>query len=142
MNLNENILRVKELMGLVMEEEDNLCQNPKFSNFNEEFEHPDFDLNKLVDVGAVFITKAVGGDPNDVETYKKEIPGQGHSLLTLLNKKCDSPDGWITFAIEQYQTEPTEEDQSHLDFGTYEGKYEQIYWSLSYLNVRIEDVLK
>lgn len=142
MNLNENILRVKELMGIREEEENSFCSDPRFGDFTTDFEHPDLDLKKLVDVGAVFVTKAVGGDPNDSITYKKIIPEQGHSIITLFNYKCDSPDGWIRFSVENAQTEVTEEDQSHLDFGTYKGKYEQIYWSLDQLGVSVDDVLK
>ena len=119
----------------------NPCTDKRFSNMNMEFERKSMDINKLVALGALFVTKAVGGDPNDKETYKKPIEGQGNSIISLFNYECDSPDGWIRFAVDNHITEPTQEDQNLLD-NTYEGKYNQILWSLDKLGIELKDVLK
>ena len=116
------------------------CKDKRFSNMNMEFERSKLDINKLVSVGALFVTKSVGGDPKDKETYKKVIEGQGNSIISLLNYECDSPDGWIRYAVDNHRTEPTPQDQNLLD-NTYEGKYNQILWSLEKLGIDIKDVM-
>jgi len=140
MNLQENISRIKSLMLLESDDNKDFCNDKRFSNFNMEFEHPNFDIQKLVDSGAIFVTASVDGDPNS-ETYKQVLVGQGNSIISLLNYECDSEDGWIRYAVDNHQVLPTEEDQNHLD-KTYEGKYEQIYWSLNKLGVPFNMVEK
>jgi hypothetical protein len=141
MNLQEQILRIKQVMG-ILSEDDNMipCGNPKYSNTNMDFKRPSLDLKKLVDVGAVFVTLAIDGDSKS-KTYKKRLEGEGNSIITLYNYECDDNDGWIRYSVDNYSVEPTEMDQSLLDT-TYEGKYEQIYWSLNKLGYNVDDFIK
>ncbi len=105
------------------------------------FDRPNLDLKKLVEKGAVFITKAVSPDG-------ELITNQGNSLITYDNfidakKSCKEKNEqcWILIAVTKYQTEPTISDQNLLDT-TYKRKIESVLKSLDMLGIDIEDVKK
>ena len=106
---------------------------------NESPERLPFDINKLVDAGAVFVTPAIEGDPNS-KNYKKFLNEPGTHLITLHNVKHSSPDSWIHKAVTR--SAPTK-DWKGKDFSKnlYDGKYNQILWSLDKLGIPYESML-
>jgi hypothetical protein len=106
---------------------------------NESLERLPFDINKLVNAGAVFVTPAIEGDP-DSKHYKKFLKKPHTHLITLHNVKHSSPDSWIHTAITRSAS--TKHWQGK-DFSKnlYDGKYNQILWSLDKLGIPYESML-
>ena len=146
MNLREQISRIQYMMSLLKEQPEDFTD--EFGNeYKFNFDRPNLDINKLVDVGAVFVTLAVEGNPNSPD-FGKPIEGQGNSILSLenyeksLKKSVETgKEDWVKIAVENYQTTPNESDQQHLD-NTYEGKIKQILRSLEKLGIDLESVKK
>ena len=98
----------------------------------------DFDADKLVNVGAVFITPAMDGDPNS-PTYKEWLDEDGSHLITLFNVMNSSPDGWIRKAITKKSD--TSGWRDNFIGKLYDGKYNQILWSLEKLGIDPNDMV-
>jgi hypothetical protein len=106
---------------------------------NESPERIPFDVDKLVDAGAVFVTPAIQGDPNS-KNYKKFLNESGTHLITLHNIKHSSPDSWIHKAITR--SAPTKHWKGkNFSKNLYDGKYNQILWSLDELGIPYESML-
>lgn len=103
----------------------------------------DFDTQKLIDCGAIFICEGMDGDPNS-PTYKQHFNDGSTNLITLYNVEHalkNSPDSWILEAIK-YPINVAPSTWKNLSLETYDGKYNQILWSLKKLGIPYEDVLK
>jgi hypothetical protein len=97
-----------------------------------------FDIEKLLNAGVVFVTPAIDGDP-DSPTYK-EFTGEDYShLITLHNLIHSSPEGWIRKAITKRGDVLPWKDKFWEKI--YDGKYNQILWSLNYLGIDPNDML-
>jgi hypothetical protein len=97
-----------------------------------------FDIEKLLSAGVVFVTPAIDGDP-DSPTYK-EFTGEDYShLITLHNLIHSSPEGWIRKAITKRGDVLPWKDKFWEKI--YDGKYNQILWSLNYLGIDPNDML-
>jgi hypothetical protein len=97
-----------------------------------------FDIEKLLNAGVVFVTPAIDGDP-DSPTYK-EFTGEDYShLITLHNLIHSSPEGWIRKAITKRGDVLPWKDKFWEKI--YDGKYNQILWSLDYLGIDPNDML-
>ena len=127
MNLQENIHRIKEVMGV-----------PKRVYDYEQGRNtvPDrlpLDVLKLIDAGVLFITPAIDGDPKS-PTYKEWLDESGSHIITLYNIDHSSADSWINKAVTK-QADPaplhTKDFTQHL----YDGKYNQILWGLEKLAI-------
>ena len=127
MNLQENIHRIKEVMGV-----------PKRVYDYEQGRNtvPDrlpLDVLKLIDAGVLFITPAIDGDPKS-PTYKEWLDESGSHIITLHNIDHSSADSWINKAVTK-QADPaplhTKDFTQHL----YDGKYNQILWGLEKLGI-------
>ena len=106
---------------------------------NEAPERLPFDVNKLIDVGAVFVTPAIEGDPNS-KNYKKFLKRPYTHLITLHNVKHASPDSWIHTAVTRFAS-PKHWDSKDFAKNLYDGKYNQILWSLDELGIPYESML-
>ena len=127
MNLQEDIDRIKEVMGV-----------PKRVYDYEQGRNtvPDrlpLDVLKLIDAGVLFITPAIDGDPES-PTYKEWLEESGSHIITLHNIDHSSADSWINKAVTK-QADPaplhTKDFTQHL----YDGKYNQILWGLEKLGI-------
>ena len=103
----------------------------------------DFDTQKLIDSGAIVICKGMNGDPKSSD-YKKHLNDGSTNLITLYNiehalKK--SPDSWILEAIK-YPITNVSKVWKNVALETYDGKYNQILWSLKKLGIPYEEMLK
>lgn len=98
----------------------------------------DFDVNKLVNAGVVFITPAMDGDPES-PTYKRWLDEGGSHLITLYNVEHSSPDGWIRKAITKKSD--TSGWRDNFIGKLYDGKYNQILWSLEKLRIDPNDMV-
>ena len=102
-----------------------------------------FDTQKLIDCGAIVICKGMNGDPNSPD-YMKHLNDGSTNLITLYNIKHaikNNPDSWILEAIKHPITiAPIGWKDMSLE--TYDGKYNQILWSLKKLGIPFKDVLK
>ena len=98
-----------------------------------------FDVDKLLSVGAVFITPAIDGDPKS-KTYKKWLNEPYVHLITLKNVFDSNPDSWIHKAI----TKKGDPESYRKDFvyKFYDGKYNQILWSLEKLGIDPNDMIE
>lgn len=97
-----------------------------------------FDIEKLLNYGIVFVTPAIDGDP-DSPTYK-EFTGEDYShLITLYNLIHSSPEGWVRKAITKRGDVLPWKDKFWEKI--YDGKYNQILWSLNYLSIDPKDML-
>lgn len=97
-----------------------------------------FDIEKLLNYGVVFVTPAIDGDP-DSPTYK-EFTGEDYShLITLYNLIHSSPESWIHKAITKRGDVLPWKDKFWEKI--YDGKYNQILWSLDYLDIDPNDML-
>lgn len=122
MNLQEDIDRIKEVMGV-----------PKRVYDYEQGRNtvPDrlpFDVLKLINAGVLFITPAMDGDPQS-PTYKEWLDEPGSHIITLYNVENSSEDGWIRKAITK-QGDPTPFHRKGFTQDLYDGKYNQILWGL------------
>lgn len=97
-----------------------------------------FDIDKLVGVGAVFVTPAMDGDPNSA-TYKQWLDEEGSHLITLYNVIHSSPNGWIRKAITKKAD--TSGWKDNFVGKLYDGKYNQILWSLEKLGIDPNDMV-
>lgn len=97
-----------------------------------------FDIEKLLELGVVFITPAIDGDP-DSPNYK-EFTGEDYShLITLYNLIHSSPESWIRKAITKRGDIMPYKDKFWEKI--YDGKYNQILWSLDYLDIDPKSVV-
>ncbi len=127
MNLQEDIDRIKEVMGV-----------PKRVYDYEQGRNtvPDrlpFDVSKLIDAGVLFITPAIDGDPES-PTYKEWLDEPGSHIITLYNVENSSEGGWIKKAITK-QADPTPFHRKDFTQDLYDGKYNQILWGLEKLGI-------
>ena len=106
---------------------------------NESPDRLPFDVNKLIDVGAIFITPAIEGDPNS-KHYKKFLRRPHTHLITLRNIEEASPDSWIHTAITR-KASPKHWQSKDFSKNLYDGKYNQILWSLDKLGIPYESML-
>ena len=127
MNLQENIHRIKEVMGV-----------PKRVYDYEQGRNtvPDrlpLDVLKLIDAGVLFITPAIDGDPKS-PTYKEWLDESGSHIITLHNIDHSSADSWINKAVTK-QADPTPLHTKDFTQDLYDGKYNQILWGLEKLGI-------
>ena len=134
MNLQENISRIREMMELKPNERVYDYQEGR----NTVSEKLPFDIDKLVDSGVVFVTPAIDGDPNS-ETYKEWLEEPYTHLISLHNVEHSSEDGWIQKAITKRAS--TEGWKDNFVDKLYDGKYNQILWSLEKLGINPMDML-
>ena len=97
-----------------------------------------FDADKLVNAGAIFITPAMDGDP-DSPTYKEWLDEDSSHLITLYNVEHSSPDSWIRKAITKKSN--TSGWRDNFIGKLYDGKYNQILWSLDKLGIDPNDMV-
>ena len=97
-----------------------------------------FDADKLVNAGVIFITPAMDGDP-DSPTYKEWLDEDSSHLITLYNVEHSSPDSWIREAITKKSN--TSEWKDNFIGKLYDGKYNQILWSLDKLGIDPNDMV-
>lgn len=102
------------------------------------YDRYNFDVDKLVNVGAVFITPPIDGD-SDSPTYKEWLDEGGSHLITLYNVKHSSPNGWIRKAITKKSD--TSGFRHNFIGKLYDGKYNQILWSLEKLGIDPNDMV-
>lgn len=127
MNLQENIDRIKEVMGVskrVYDYEQGRNTVP---------DRLPLDVLKLIDAGVLFITPAIDGDPES-PTYKEWLDEPGSHIITLYNVENSSEDGWIKKAITK-QADPTPFHRKDFTQDLYDGKYNQILWGLEKLGI-------
>ena len=106
---------------------------------NESPERLPFDVNKLIDAGAIFITPSIEGNPTS-KNYKKFLKSKHTHLITLHNIKHSSEDSWIHTAVTRFAP-PTHWDNEDFTNNLYDGKYNQILWSLDELGIPYESML-
>ena len=106
---------------------------------NESPERLPFDVNKLIDAGAIFITPSIEGNPTS-KNYKKFLKSKHTHLITLHNIKHSSEDSWIHTAVTRFAP-PTHWDNEDFANNLYDGKYNQILWSLYELGIPYESML-
>jgi hypothetical protein len=97
-----------------------------------------FDIDKLVNSGVVFVTPAINGNPKS-KNYKKWMKTPHTHLISLYNVENSSEDGWILKAITKRA--PTKSFKSNFVDKIYDGKYNQILWSLEKLGINPMDML-
>lgn len=97
-----------------------------------------FDVDKLINVGAIYITPSIDGDPNS-PTYKQWINDGGSHLITLYNVAHSSPKSWIRKAVTEKGDTTFYKDNFIKKL--YDGKYNQILWSLNKLNIDPNDMV-
>lgn len=118
-------------MGLIVESDQRVYDYEK--ERNTVAQRIPFDIKKLVDAGAVFVTPAIDGDRNS-ETYKEWLNEPHTHLITLHNLEHASPDSWIHKAITK-RGNPLTWDSPDFSNRLYDGKYNQILWSLEKLGI-------
>jgi hypothetical protein len=106
---------------------------------NEAPERLPFDVNKLINAGAVFITPAIEGDSSS-KNYKKFLKRPYTHLITLYNIKHSPEDSWIHTAITRFAS-PKHWEGKDFAKNLYDGKYNQILWSLDELGIPYESML-
>ena len=106
---------------------------------NEAHERLPFDVNKLINAGAVFITPAIEGDSSS-KNYKKFLKRPYTHLITLHNLKHSSPDSWVQTAVTRFAS-PKHWEGKDFSKNLYDGKYNQILWSLDELGIPYESML-
>ena len=97
-----------------------------------------FDIDKLVDSGVVFVTPAINGNPKS-KNYKKWMKTPHTHLISLYNVENSSEDGWILKAITKRAS--TGQLKGNFVDKIYDGKYNQILWSLEKLGINPMDML-
>ena len=127
MNLQENINRIKEVMGVPKRVYDYEPER------NTALDRLPLDLLKLIDAGVVFITPAIDGDPES-PTYKQWLDEPYSHIITLYNVDHSSEDGWINKAITK-RADPTPLHTKDFTQDLYDGKYNQILWGLEKLGI-------
>jgi hypothetical protein len=106
---------------------------------NESPKRLPFDVNKLINAGAVFITPAIEGDSSS-KNYKKFLKKPYTHLITLHNVRHSSPDSWIHTAVTR-SASPKHWEGKEFTNNLYDGKYNQILWSLDELGIPYESML-
>jgi len=106
---------------------------------NESPKRLPFDVNKLINAGAVFITPAIEGDSSS-KNYKKFLKKPYTHLITLHNLRHSSPDSWIHTAVTR-SASPKHWEGKEFTNNLYDGKYNQILWSLDELGIPYESML-
>ena len=97
-----------------------------------------FDVDKLVGAGVIFITPAIEGNPKS-EKYGKWLKLPYSHLVTLMNVEKAKPTSWVHKAITKKA--PTTPWRDNFVEKIYDGKYNQILWSLEKLGLDPEDFL-
>ena len=97
-----------------------------------------FDIDKLVNSGVVFVTPAINGNPKS-KNYKKWMKTPHTHLISLYNVENSSEDGWILKAITKRAS--TGQLKGNFVDKIYDGKYNQILWSLEKLGINPMDML-
>jgi hypothetical protein len=135
MNLQENIRRI-------LREEMKLNPTERVYDYQEGRdtvpEKLPFDIDKLVNSGVVFVTPAIDGDPNS-ETYKEWLEEPYTHLISLHNVEHSSKNSWVQKAITKRAS--TEAWKDNFVNKLYDGKYNQILWSLEKLGINPMDML-
>ena len=135
MNLQENIRRI-------LREEMELNPTKRVYDYDPVRdtvpERLPFDIDKLVDSGVVFVTPAIDGNPKS-ETYKEWTEEPHTHLISLYNVENSSEDGWILKAITKRAS--TGQLKGNFVDKIYDGKYNQILWSLEKLGINPMDML-
>ena len=134
MKLHEEISRMKSIMGLNESQEDFVDEFGNEYKFN--FDRPNFDLKKLVNSGAVFVTKYDDGGGNSIITLDNYLNAKKECKSNKESGSC-----WIIGAVENNRTTPNEEDQNLLDT-TYENKIKSVIKSLNLLGVPIDEMMR
>jgi len=106
---------------------------------NESPKRLPFDVNKLINAGAVFITPAIEGDSSS-KNYKKFLKKPYTHLITFHNLRHSSPDSWIHTAVTR-SASPKHWEGKEFTNNLYDGKYNQILWSLDELGIPYESML-
>lgn len=96
------------------------------------------DIEKLLELGVVYVTPAIDGDP-DSPTYKEWLDEPYSHLITLYNLVHSKPNSWIRKAVTQRGDVIPWKDKFWEK--VYDGKYNQILWSLDYLGIDPMEVL-
>lgn len=134
MKLHEEISRVKSIMGLNESQEDWVDEFGNEYKYN--FDRRNFDLKKLVDSGAVFVTSWDDGGGNSIITLDNYLNAKKECETNEESGAC-----WIIGAVENNRTTPNEEDQNNLDT-TYENKIKSVIKSLNLLGVPIDEMMR
>lgn len=143
MNLQENIHRIKQVMG-INEVRDGMINylshlNPRVYDYDPNRNTVPmedrylFDVTKLINAGAAFITPAIDGDPES-PTYKEWLDSPSIHFITLKNVMDSSEDGWIHKSITK-KADPSPFHRKDFVYDIYDGKYNQILWSLEKLGI-------
>ncbi len=112
MNLQENILRVKELMGI------------------NESERQTFDFSKLVDGGVLWVTQPY----ENGEMVPANWEGDSN-IITLWNvKHLEEGQEWVFDAINNLKPEAIEYWTNEGQYGLSQDKYDQILRSIQMVN--------
>ena len=134
MNLQEQILRIQEVMGIKPTKKVYDYEKGR----NTVPERLPFDVNKLVDLGVVFVTPAIDGDPKS-KTYNEWLDKPYSHLITLMNINKSNKDSWVHKAITKKAS--TQKWKDNFVDKLYDGKYNQILWSLEKLGIDPMSVL-
>ena len=141
-NCGSGSIPLKESIRRILREEMELNPTERVYDYEEGRdtvpERLPFDIDKLVDSGVVFVTPAIDGDPES-ETYKEWTEEPHTHLISLYNVENSSEDGWILKAITKRA--PTKAFKSNFVDKIYDGKYNQILWSLEKLGINPMDML-
>ena len=140
-NCGSGSIPLKESIRRILREEMELNPTERVYDYEEGRdtvpERLPFDIDKLVDSGVVFVTPAIDGDPKS-ETYKEWTEEPHTHLISLYNVEHSSEDGWIKKAITKGAS--TEQYKNFVN-KIYDGKYNQILWSLEKLGINPMDML-
>ena len=96
------------------------------------------DIEKLLELGVVYVTPAIDGDPES-PTYKEWLDEPYSHLITLYNLVQSTPNSWVRKAVTQKGDVIPWKDKFWEK--VYDGKYNQILWSLDYLGIDPMEVL-
>lgn len=96
------------------------------------------DIKKLLELGVVYVTPAIDGDPAS-STYKEWLDEPYSHLITLYNLVHSTPNSWVRKAVTQKGDVIPWKDKFWEK--VYDGKYNQILWSLDYLGIDPMEVL-
>lgn len=142
-NMNiDDLMNIQESIRRILREEMELNPTERVYDYDPGRdtvpERLPFDIDKLVDSKVVFVTPAIDGDPES-ETYKEWLKEYGTHLISLYNVENSSEDGWIRKAITKKAS--TKDFKGNFVDKLYDGKYNQILWSLEKLGINPMDML-
>jgi len=131
-------MNIRHTIRRILKEDDRVYDYDETRNTIPYEDRLPFDVDKLISVGAVFVTPAIDGDPSS-KTYKEWLKEPYVHLITLKNILDAKPDSWIYNAITK--TANPEPYRNDLVKKIYDGKYNQILWSLEELGVDPNEML-